>query len=114
MRDKQDQQPPSKRRLTKFIETLNNIYQSEEAEKDTWKPPVILPLLNKLYELPKSSQKSQLNADDVISESTGILDQTLTKGFKDHPEYIHTPEVLVSKLAFTKDETTQVNDLTLK
>ena len=117
MRDKQDQQPPSKRRVTKFIETLNNIYQSEEAEKDNnppSKPPVILPLLNKLYELLKSPQKSQPNADDVISESTGILEQKLTKGFKDHPEYIHTPEVLVSKLAFTKDETTQVNDLTLK
>ena len=106
VRDKQDQQPPSKHRVTKFIETLNNIYQSEEAEKDNktpLKPPVILPLLNKLYELPKSPQKSQPNADNIISELTGILEQKLTKGFKDHPEYIHTPKVLVSKLAFTKD-----------
>ena len=106
VRDKQDQQPPSKCRVTKFIETFNNICQSEEAEKDN-KPP------SKPPELPKSLQKSQPKAEDVISESTGILEQKLTKGFKD-PEYIHTPEVLVSKLAFTKDETTQVNDLTLK
>ena len=113
MRDKQDQQPPSKRQLTKFIETLNNTYQSEEVEKDN-KPPVILPLLNKLCESPKSHKKSQPIADDVSCESTSLLEQKLTQGIIDHPEYIHTPESLVSKLVYTKDEITHVNELTLK
>ena len=50
----------------------------------------------------------------VITASTGILKQKLAQAIKDHPEYIHTPQALVSKLAFTKDETTYANDLTLK
>lgn len=119
VRDKRDQQPPSKRRLVKFIETLNNICQSEEVENENEnKPPVILPLLNKLYESSKSPKQSEseLNGGEsfVNIESTGILEQKLAEGIKDHPKFIHTPEALVSKLAFTKDETTSVNDLTLK
>ena len=67
VRAKQDQQLPNKCQLAKFIQTLNNTYQYEEVEKDD-KPPVILPLLNKLYEFAKPPQKSQPDSDDVISK----------------------------------------------
>ena len=118
VRNKQDQQPPSKRKLIKFTETLNNIYQSEQDENDDKppaKPPVILPLLNQLYNSPKSPKQNELNRELLVTtESTSILKQKLAQGIKDHPEYIHTPQALVSKLAFTKDETTYVNDQTFK
>ena len=94
---------------------MSNICQSEEDENEN-KPPVILPLLNKLYESSKSPKQSELNGGESFFniESTGILEQKLAEGIKDDPKFTHTPEAMVSKLAFAKDEITSVNDLTLE
>ena len=96
---------------------MNNIYNSESEElKNDNTPPVILPLLNQLYKSSNPPKQSELNSGEplVLTDSTGILQEKLAQGIKDHPEYIQTPEALVSELAFTNDERTYVNDQTLK
>jgi hypothetical protein len=113
IRATRDRHPPHRKNLIKFIKTLQPIEENDEPETE---PPVILPLLEKVYSYTdQSTAKSTADESTCDStNSTSILIEKLRKSITDNPDIVDSPNRLCASLVFTDEEIKKVNDTTLE